>query len=245
MGSGRPPPAVSAGRTALGRRIQRRHLPAARPPVPADVRWPRDRGTRPAPARRKPTRSGGQRATGRNPRMRCPPGSIDGVRPGRANARSPGSGVTPDVEAAAAVLTDVSCRCIRSTARSDADSEGSGFHEGRRRPFRTSKIPPGDRRVNPPCGDDHQRRSPRQTALVQLGDLAQRAGWLAASRGSAGAGGPDRDAVREARGRPQIRPVPMGGGAHPRGEATGVRPLSQTPNELEISNTKSGGSLPL
>jgi hypothetical protein len=70
--SGGPRRLSSAGRAALRRRIQRRHLPAASSPVPASAVWPRDRGRRPNGAG-EPTRSRlNPGAMGRVPWMRRP-----------------------------------------------------------------------------------------------------------------------------------------------------------------------------
>ena len=92
-GYGRPPPAGSAGQTALDRRIQRRHLPATRSPVPASAVRSRVRGPRPVAATGKPTRSrSGRGAMGRDPRMRRPLHSTCGDRPWRRGAVVPGRG---------------------------------------------------------------------------------------------------------------------------------------------------------
>jgi len=81
-GAGGDPAASSAGVPALGRRIQRRHLPTAGPPVPADV-WPHPTCRAVAGGRAGgPTRPRVRPAsTGSGAWVRRPPHVARGIRP--------------------------------------------------------------------------------------------------------------------------------------------------------------------
>jgi hypothetical protein len=120
-GAGRPPTASSAGGTALVRRIQRRHLPATRPPVPTDAVRSLGRRVHPV-ALRGPTRSSeppGAVRSGSRPRR--PPHSARGARPPRKSAEAPDAGrARPVLEPeGSGTLTCFWQRCMRSTIRSD------------------------------------------------------------------------------------------------------------------------------
>lgn len=134
-GCGRTHRAMSAGGPALTRCIQRRHLPAARSPVPASA-MPRCWG-RPPVVPRGPTRS--SRPTGAKGPDTCCRRPSQLVRRARsrhmrAPARMPGRG-RPALESVAAVLTFGWRRCMRYTIRSDAADRDTG---------RRSRSKPGD-----------------------------------------------------------------------------------------------------
>jgi hypothetical protein len=136
------------GGTVLYRGIQRRHLPAAGPPVPADSdrplhrrhcpgtpRWPTRLRAPPEGARHEP------RSHARSPRARR-------LRPMRICAQVPGAALMgAGAGTAGAELVCVWFRCMRPTDRSDAAENGtSPGSEG----HRTGATHPVGRSLHPP-----------------------------------------------------------------------------------------------